>query len=312
MSTLSHRPRYLNIQRLAFIALIAASTLGATPAALAQLKYIGSDSLEPVVDAAQLAFARSNAGYKVQISGTGTSPGLRELCTGRAALVGASRPIKPDEAKDCAGMGVQYSEIPVALDAVVMVVSTKNTWLKELTLAELSTIFAPVAAGKLMSWKQVRPAFADLPLRTAGVGVKHATFGFFADALGLKGFVRSDLKDFAAHSSTGAYVASDAAAIGFISMGEAKALEGQVRIVSLNIGGVVVTPDAETVKAGKYDQLTRTLYFYINPTLLAKGSAQDKEFMRLLVTDTEKLATFANLVPLRSLQYQENKKRFAF
>ena len=78
-----------------------------SPAAFAELRYAGSDTLEPVVEAAQVAFARGNPGYKDRVQATGTSSGIRELCTGRAPLVGASRPIKPQEVQECAKAGIQ-------------------------------------------------------------------------------------------------------------------------------------------------------------------------------------------------------------
>jgi phosphate transport system substrate-binding protein len=280
--------------------------------AQAQLRYAGSDTVEPVIEAAQVAYARAHAGYKLQTQSLGTSSGLRELCTNRAHIVGASRPIKPDEAKTCAAANVQYTEIPVALDAVVLAVSSKNTWLKDLTLAEAQTLFDPQSANKLTSWKQLRPSFPDLPIRPAGPDIKHGTFGFFSESLGLKGFIRSDFKDFNNHAATGRYVAADAGAIGFLPAGDARAMEGQVRVIGLDLGAGVVMPGPDEVLAGKYDKLSRTVYLYINTALLAKTSPQDIEFAQLLVKDLEKFVRFANLIPLRGLQYQENVKRVAF
>ena len=287
--------------------LIAGSTL--TTGASAELRYAGSDTLEPVIESAQIAFARGRPGYKVQMQATGTSSGLRELCTGRAALVGASRAIKPDEVKDCATANVQYVEVPMALDAVVLVVSTKNNWLKDLTFAEVASLYAPASSGKLMSWKQVRAGFPDIPLRTSGVGIKHGTFSFFLENIGLKTFIRSDFKDFAQHSETGSYVAADAGNIGFMSLGAAKALDGQVRIIGIDFGTGAVVPSTESVLTGKYDKLARTVYLYINQPMVTKGGPQDAEFAKILVTDTEKMVNFAGLIPLRTLQYQENARR---
>ena len=287
--------------------LIASSTL--TTHACAEIRYTGSDTLEPVIESAQIAYARGHAGYTVQKQATGTSSGLRELCTGRAALVGASRAIKPDEIKDCAAANIQYAEVPMALDAVVLVVSTKNNWLKDLTFAEVTSLYAPASSGKLMSWKQVRAGFPDTPLRTSGVGIKHGTFGFFLENIGLKSFIRSDFKDFAQHSETGRYVAADAANIGFMSLSAAKALDGQVRILGIDFGTGIVVPSTETILAGKYDKLARTVYLYINQPMVLKGGAQDTEFAKTLVTDTEKMVNFAGLIPLRTLQYQENARR---
>lgn len=280
--------------------------------AQAQLRYAGSDTVEPVVEAAQVAYLRGHPGFKLQIQSAGTSSGLRELCTGRAAIVGASRPIKADEVQTCAAAGVQYFEVPVALDAVALVVSTKNTWLKDLSLAEARSVFDPASAGKLTSWKQIRASFPDLSIHPAGVGIKHGTFGFFSESLGLKGFIRSDFKDFTDHAGTGRYVAADAGAIGFMPAGDVRAFDGQVRIVGIDLGGGVVMPGADEVLAGKYDKLARTVYLYFNPALLSKASPQDNEFAKLLFGDLEKFVRFANLMPLRSLQYQENVKRASF
>jgi len=292
--------------------LIATCTAWVSCSAHAQLRYAGSDTVESVIEAAVTAYMRGHPGYKLQIQSAGTSSGMRELCTGRTMIAGASRPIKPDEAQTCVAAGIQYVEIPVALDAVALVVSTKNTWLKELSLAEARNVFDPASSGKLISWKQVRAGFPDVALRTAGVGFKHGTFGFFSENIGLKGFIRSDFKDFNDHTSTGRFVASDAGAIGFMPTGDVRALEGQVRVVAIDLGAGAVMPGIEEVIAGKYDKLSRTVYLYINPALLAKANVQDNEFIKLLVTDLERFVRFANLIPLRALQYQENLKRVPF
>ena len=127
-----------------------------------------------------------------------------------------------------------------------------------------------------------------MPIKPAGVGVKHGTFGFFSESVGLKGFIRSDFKDFNDHASTGRYVAADAGAIGFMPIGDGRSMEGQVRAIGLDLGAGAVTPGSDEVLAGKYDKLSRTVYLYINSNMLAKGSAQDVEFAKLLVRDLEK------------------------
>ena len=178
-------------------------------------------------------------------------------------------------------------------------------------MAEARNVFDPASTGKLTSWKSVRPGFPDIPIRTAGVGIKHGTFSFFSENLGLKGFIRSDFKDFNDHAGTGRYVAADVGAIGFMPLGDAHSFDGQVRMLMVDMGSGMVAPGVDEVLAGKYDKLARSVYLYINPALLAKGSQQDTEFARLLFIDMEKFVRFANLIPLRTLQYQENNRRLA-
>lgn len=280
--------------------------------AQAELRYAGSDTVEPLIDAARVAHARRHPGYSVQIQSTGTSAGLRELCSGRAALVGASRPIKSGEMTDCASANIQYTEIPVALDAVVLVVSTKNDWLKALTLAEVTTLYAPTSADKLMSWKQLRTGFPDVPLRTSGVGIKHGTFGFFLQSIGLNNYLRSDFKDFSHHSETGRYVATAPGHIGFMSLAEALAMEGKVRVLGIDFGTGVVMPSPDTVLANQYGALSRIVYLYINQPMVIKAGGQDIAFATTLISDTEKLVKAAGLIALQPLQYQENTRRVSF
>lgn len=273
--------------------------------------YVGSDTVHPIVEAALTAYSRGRPAYKPQMKDSGTGPGLKDLCAGKALTSGASRSIKSDESKACTSAGVQLIDLPVALDAVVLVVSSKNTWLKDMTFAELSKAFDPASAGKITSWKQIRSSFPDLPLKTAGADIKHATFGFFSGSLGLNGFIRSDYKDFKTHAGTATCVAGEASAIGFMPIGEAKAMEGQVRPISIDFGAGPVAPGTDEVAAGKYDKLARTVYLYVNATALAKASPEDIEFTAMMVKDMDKFTRFANLVPLRGLQYQENTKRLA-
>ena len=45
---------------------------------------------------------------------------------------------------------------------------------------------------------------------------------------------------------------------------------------------------------------------------MSKAEPQDLDFVKLLVRDMEKFVQFANLIPLRGLQYQENVKKVSF
>lgn len=292
---------------------LAAVTAFATMAgtASAEMRYEGSDTVAPVLEAATVAFVRGHTGFKLPMQATGTGPGLRDLCAGRAMLVGASRAIKGTEAKDCAAASVHYTELPIAMDAVVLVVPISNDWLKDLKLAEAKALFDPASAGKLMSWHQLRPAFPDLPIHAAGVGIKHSTFTFFSEGVGLNGFIRSDYKDFNSHAATGKYVAGDAGGIGFLPLGDALAMGGQVRVVPLDFGAGPVMPSAESVQSGRYDRLARMVYLYVNQAQLAKQPPQDIEFVRMLGADVEKFVRFANLVPLLPMQYRETVRRLA-
>lgn len=288
------------------------SLLGVVAGAQAGLRYAGSDTAEPVIEAAQAAYGRGHPGFKLEVQDDGTPAGLRELCAGKAALVGATRQLTPDEAKACVAAGIQPLLFPVALDAVALVVPSSNIWLAGLTLAEVRTLFGTESAGRLTSWKQVRPGFPDLPIRTAGIAVEHNTFDFFLERMGMKKPVRADFKAFPEHVETGRYVAGEAGAIGFMSISDAVSLQGQVRMIGIDFGQGAVAPRTSALRAGKYSKLTRPVYLYVNPALLSKTDPQDVEFLTLLIKDMESFVNFAHLIPLPQAQYKDNIKRASF
>ena len=61
---------------------------------------------------------------------------------------------------DCKKAGVEYYELPVAYDALTVMVNPKNDWIKSMTVAELKKIWEPAAQGKIMKWNQVNPEVA--------------------------------------------------------------------------------------------------------------------------------------------------------
>jgi phosphate transport system substrate-binding protein len=282
------------------------------PAAQAQLRYAGSDTVEPLVDAAKLAYQRTNPGFTLSSSSQGTSAGFRELCSGRIVFAGASRQIKPDELASCVSKSITPVEVPVAADAIVLITSKQFADIGALTLAEVGKLFAPASGGTLTKWRQLRANLPDAALSTSGVDVKHGTFEFFHGAIGNNKYVRSDIKSTTKHDDTVKYVLANPGAIGYVSLAVATDYLDKVRIIPINFGkGPAVVPDVAAVRSGTYAALSRTVYVYVNAVALAKNET-DLGFVRFMVVGAEKYASFAGLIALNADQYKENTKRVAF
>jgi phosphate transport system substrate-binding protein len=132
----------------------------------------------------------------VGISGTGG--GFKKFCRDETDISNASRPITAKEMEDCKAAGVQYVEMPVAFDALTVVINPKNTFLKQITVAELKAMWEPAAQGKITKWNQVNPAWPDAPIKLFGAGADSGTFEYFTEATVGK-----------AKSSRGDYTASE-------------------------------------------------------------------------------------------------------
>ena len=94
------------------------------------VKIDGSSTVYPVTEAVAEEFqkAEKNA-IKVTVGISGTGGGFKKFCRGEIDIGGASRPILKSEMEQCAKEGITYFELPVAFDALTVVVNHKNTFL---------------------------------------------------------------------------------------------------------------------------------------------------------------------------------------
>ncbi len=136
------------------------------------IKIDGSSTVFPITEGVAEDFQKSENGQvKVTVGISGTGGGFKKFCKGEIDISDASRPIKPSEVDLCKDNAIKYIELPVAYDGLSILVSPKNTWVKDLTVSELKKMWEPVAQGKITKWNQIRPSFPDKPLNLYGPGV---------------------------------------------------------------------------------------------------------------------------------------------
>ena len=88
----------------------------------------GSSTVFPVTEAMAEEFQKENAGIKVTVGMSGTGGGFKKFCRGETDISNSSRPIKGEEKEACKAAGVEYIELPVAMDALTVVVNPQNIW----------------------------------------------------------------------------------------------------------------------------------------------------------------------------------------
>ena len=154
------------------------------PARAQVIKVDGSSTVFPITEAMAEDFQKSTKGkVRVTVGISGTGGGFKKFCRGETDISDASRPILAKEMEDCKKAGITYYELPVAYDALTVVVSPQNTWVKSITVAELKKMWEPAAQGKVTKWKQINPAWPDAPLKLFGAGSDSGTFDYFTEAI---------------------------------------------------------------------------------------------------------------------------------
>jgi len=301
------------LQMLVAAAAVSAAMIPMTASAQAVVKIDGSSTVFPVTEGVAEDFqkAKKNA-IKVTVGISGTGGGFKKFCRNETDISNASRPILKKEMEDCKAAGIEYIELPVAFDALTVVMNPKNTFLKQITVEELKKIWEPAAQGKIMRWNQVNPAWPDAPIKLFGAGSDSGTFDYFTEAI--TGKAKASRGDYTASEDDNVLVqgvAQDVNAIGYF--GYAYYAENQKRLKAVPIvekpGKPAVEPSETTVLDGSYQPLARPIFIYVNMKSLAKPEV--KEFVDYYMKNASKIAKEVKYVPLPAKAYDINQDHLA-
>jgi phosphate transport system substrate-binding protein len=289
---------------------VSLGTLSLAAQAQSVVKVDGSSTVFPVTEAVAEEFQKANRGLKVTVGISGTGGGFKKFCRAETDVQNASRPITAKEMADCKAAGVQYIELPVAFDALTVVVNKSNP-LNEISIDDLKKMWEPGAQGKIMKWNEANPAFPDAPLQLFGAGADSGTFDYFTEAV--TGKSKSSRGDFTASEDDNVIVqgvSRSRNALGFF--GYAYYDENKDKVKGLSIswkGGKAVAPSAENVLNGSYQPLSRPIFIYVNSKSLAKPEV--KAFAEFYMKHAPKLVKEVKYVPLPAKAYQYNMEALA-
>jgi phosphate transport system substrate-binding protein len=287
------------------ILMLAAATLVATPVFAQIVKIDGSSTVFPVTEAVAEDFQKAKKQrVKVTVGISGTGGGFKKFCRGETDISNASRPILKAEMADCQKAGVEYFELPVAFDALTVVVNPKNSFIKQLTVAEMKKMWEPAAQGKVTRWNHVNPAWPDQPMKLFGPGADSGTFDYFTEAV--VGKSKSSRGDFTASEDDNVLVTGvsrDVNGLGYF--GYAYYIENKDKLKAVpivNDKGQAIEPSIETVLKGTYTPLARPIFIYVNAKSIAKPEV--KEFVEYYMTNGAALAKEVKYVPLPDSAYK--------
>ena len=286
------------------IALLA--LVGVVPrVAKAQIIQIdGSSTVFPITEAVAEEFQKSKKGkVKVTVGIAGTGGGFKKFCRGETDISDASRPILKAEIETCKQSGIQFIELPVAYDALTVIVNPKNDWVKTLTVPDLKKMWEPSAQGKVTKWNQIRPEWPDSPLKLFGPGADSGTFDYFTEAI--VGKAKSSRGDFTASEDDNVLVqgvANDRNALGYFGFAYYIENQGKLKAVAIDGGKGAVGPSAKTVEDGTYQPLSRPIFIYVSKKAL-DTKAEVKEFVDFYLKNAPKLVKDVKYVALPQSAY---------
>jgi phosphate transport system substrate-binding protein len=285
--------------------------------ALAQdtIQIDGSSTVYPITEAMAEEFQLASGGkYRVTVGISGTGGGFKKFCRGETDISDASRPVKESERAACAETGIEFIELPVALDALTVMVNPANDWVDRLTVDELKKIWEPAAQGVVDNWNQVRDSFPDRPLTLYGAGVDSGTYDYFTEAVvGEEGASRGDFTASEDDNVLVQGIASDPNALGFFGL--AYYVENQDKLKAVPIqppaGGDPVAPSVETARDGSYQPLSRPIFIYVSKQAADESQAV-QQFVEFYLdpANAELLVKEVGYVPLPVEAYELALRNF--
>lgn len=265
---------------------------------IAVIRMDGSSTVFPIAEAVAEEFQLSGQNrVRVTAGLSGTGGGFKKLCRGDIDVANASRPILVEEMERCRAAGIRYMELPIAFDAITVVVHPSNDWVKSLTIDDLKKMWEPASQGTITNWHQVRAEWPDTRLMLFGPGADSGTFDYFTEAVAHK--PKASRGDYTASEDDNVLVQGvehNKNALGYFGFAYYASHKNRMRAVPIETQSGAVLPTIETVVDGSYSPLSRPLFIYVAESSLQRPEV--RKFVEFYISEGPALAQEVGFVPL--------------
>jgi len=281
----------------------------------AQRKFIkidGSSTVFPLTEAVAEDFQTKYRGkIQVTVGISGTGGGFKKFCRGQTDIQNASRPISLSERAQCQEKGISFIELPVAYDALAVIVNPKNNWINWISVDQLQKIWEPAAQGKIKFWSDVDAKLPKIPLNLYAPGSDSGTFDYFTEVV--VGKAKSSRGDFTASEDDNTIVqgvSRDLGALGYLGFAYFQNNRDKIKALAIldKTGKKPVLPSYEAVLSGQYKPLSRPIFIYVNLNSL-KQKDQVELFTQFYLDHARTLSQEIQYVPLSEKVYSYLKIR---
>jgi len=268
----------------------------------------GSSTVQPFAEAAAELIAEGSPDVQITVGAAGTSGGFEKFCADETDISDASRAIEPEEEDLCKEGGVEYTEIQVANDGVVITTNPglEISCLTTDQLAQLWSDDSVTSYSDLGDDAETGEPLPDVDVSLYGPGTDSGTFDYFTEEInGEEGKSRKNYQPSEDDNVLVEGVSGDEGGLGYFGFSYYEQNTDKLNLVSVDHGDGCVEPTPDTIQAGEYTPLSRPLYMYPNSERLPTDPV--KGFMEFVVDDYDSIAEAALIVPMDDTQAEEAK-----
>lgn len=259
----------------------------------------GSALMSAISDKIAEQFRKACPKISIKTGLSGTEEGINLFIAQKLDICNTSRPFSSSETSNAKSKGADYVEFKVAYDGVVVVVNKSNP-VASISLNEIKSIWNPDSV--LMNWNEVNAKWPDNNLMVFGPKADTGIIEFFTknilhttdNQIGIYTEVNSDKE--LVNS-----ISDDNTAIGLTSFANYFNAQSSIKALKIDFGSGPVLPDIDSIKNGKYQQLSSPMYLYVSKASLHKTEV--KAFIKYYLENASKTVTDAGYVPLTNQDY---------
>ncbi len=265
----------------------------------------GSSTVFPVTEAMAEEFMRARPGTRVTVNVSGTGGGFEKFCRGETDISDASRPIKESEVEACSANGIDFVEVPVALDGLTVVAHPENDWAQCVTTDELEKTWRPNSTVE--RWSDVREGWPDRELSLFGPGTASGTFDYFTEAImGEEDASRTDYSSSEDDNVILMGVGNNVGAMGYFGFAYYVENQDRVKELAMDAGDGCVEPTRQNVESGDYRPLSRPLYIYVKRSSY-RNERVVREFVDFYLDNARQLVPEVGYVAFPRARYDSIK-----
>lgn len=249
----------------------------------------GSSTVYPICQAFAVEFEKKSH-YKVTVGRQGTGGGYKKFAHRQTDIWNASRQIDPKEVEELKEKGIDWLELTIAVDGIVIAVHPQNTWCTKLTCAQLKQMWEP--DSKVKTWRDLDPSWPADALLLFGADTDSGTFEYFTEVINEKKKASNTRYNPSSDDNTlVSGIASNKSALGYIPFGyyienseKLKAIEISPSKELTESPAPYVAPTEDSILSGEYAPLSRPLFMYVNLNVM-RSRPEILEFLKFAVSE---------------------------